>query len=80
MVKKGLRFEFLDQKYLFMQNFFLPELGGTPPPPTEKIHLIVFCGFHKRLIQSWEKMNAIDAQVNNWGGAEGQLVQKCWNM
>ena len=32
MVQKGLKIEFLDQKYLFFfAEFVVAELGGTPP-------------------------------------------------
>ena len=37
MDQKRQEFEFLDQKYLFLWNLVLAELGGTPPSLTEKI-------------------------------------------
>ena len=90
MGQKGLELAFFGQQMLFLADFFFSKLGGYrksfcpkklsgiggyPPPLTEKIRLVVFCEFPK-IDPKLRKMSAIDAQ----GGAEGQLVQKCWNM
>ena len=37
MHEKGQQLEFLDLKTCFLAEFSLAELGGAPPPLTEKI-------------------------------------------
>ena len=42
MVQKALRIEFLDQKYLFLEIFFLSEIDGFSPPPLNGSFLSFF--------------------------------------